>query len=280
MSKKWPLVVEAQELRDRLGEKNLLVIDVSIPQVYREGHIPGAIHLSYPSILLAHDNVDCDIPSDEVLSASLSGIGLLPQHHVVAYDSQYNPMASRFLWTLEEIGHQSFSIMNGGWHAWRNTGLPVDTRPRILVESKYQAKQTGKANATCEYIEKKLGDPNVVILDTRMLEEFTNELLMTDRGGNIPGAVHFDWERAINPDDHFRFLDDNIIMKYLSEIGVVPEKEIIIYCQTHFRSAHTYIVLKHLGFKNIRGYAAGYSEWGNASLTPIENEIFEEEEWA
>ena len=272
------IFIEAKELEACLGDENMLVIDISIPQVYKEGHIPGAVHLSYPKIVYAHDDVDCDIPPDDVLSKAFSELGLKPEHHVVIYDSQYNPMACRLCWTLEEIGHTQFSVINGGLHSWKDAGLPVEVEPNQLDVSEFRAQQTGNSNATTEYIKSKLNDPNVVILDTRLEEEFTNELLITDRGGKIPGAVHLDWMKNVNENDHFRLYPDDVMMKNFAKLGVVPEKEIIIYCQTHFRSAHTYQVLKHLGFTNIKGYAAGYSEWGNATDTPVEDEVFDEDE--
>jgi thiosulfate/3-mercaptopyruvate sulfurtransferase len=273
-----PRIIEAEILQAHLGDENLIVIDLSIPQVYKEGHVPGAIHLNYPQIVYAHDDVDCDILPDSDLSEALSKLGLLPEHKIVAYDAQHNPMACRLLWTLEELGYQDLSIMNGGWHAWKDAGLPVESDINVLPESNFSAHQSGKVNATREYIESKLGDPSVVFLDTRMHEEFTNELLITDRGGNIPGAVHFNWENNYNESDSYRFYSDDVLRKNFTSLGVVPEKEIIIYCQTHFRSAHTYWVLKYLGYENIRGYAAGYSEWGNATDTKIENEVFDEDE--
>ena len=80
-----PLIVEADELKHHLDDESVIVVDVSSPQVYKAGHIPGAIHLRIPDIFSAHDNVDCDIPSDEKLSENFSKLGLLPGHHVVAY---------------------------------------------------------------------------------------------------------------------------------------------------------------------------------------------------
>jgi len=277
MEIRLPLIIEAVELQQYLNHENVVVIDLSIPQVYKEGHVPGAIHLSYPTIVDAHDDVDCDIPSDDDLSDALSKLGLLSKHHVVAYDAQHNPMACRFLWTLEELGHQNYSLMNGGWHAWRDGGFPIDTQKNILPESNYYAKQKEIVNAKRKHIESKLNSSNVVILDTRMLEEFTNELLITDRGGNIPGAVHYDWMNSVDENNYFRFFSDDTLRESFSKLGVVPGKEIIVYCQTHFRSAHTYVLLKSLGFKNIKAYAAGYSEWGNAVDSVIDNEVFDDD---
>ena len=53
--------------------------------------------------------------------------------------------------------------------------------------------------------------------------------------------------------------------------GVTPDKEVIVYCQTHHRSAHTYWVLRYLGYPKVRGYAGSWSEWGNDLSLPIES---------
>ncbi len=267
-----PLLIEPAELVGKLNDPRLLIVDLSYRGSYDSGHVSGAIRLDYPSILSPHDNTDCDIPSNEVLSRSLSAIGLTPKRHVVAYDGQGNPMACRLFWTLEELGHTAVSVINGGWAAWKSEGLPAEQKPNTPQASNYQARRTGKALATKEYILSKIGNPNTVFLDSRTPEEFTNELIITDRGGKIPGAVHFDWLSAVDEENGMRLRPKADILRALYDLDVTLDKEIIPYCQTHMRSSHTYFVLKYLGYKNILGYAAGYSEWGNELDTPIENE--------
>ena len=56
----------------------------------------------------------------------------------------------------------------------------------------------------------------------------------------------------------------------------MKDKDIIVYCQNHLRSAHTYVVLKWLGYENVKAYAAGYCEWGNDPDSLIANEIEED----
>ena len=187
-------------------------------------------------------------------------------------------MATRLLWTLEEIGHTNVSYLDGGIAAWTTSGFDLVTDETLVKPTNYRAKRTGRTLAEKDYILSKLGNPNTVILDTRMMEEFTNELVICDRGGNIPGAVHYNWEESIDLDNDSKLKSEKALINVMNDLGVIPEKEIIVYCQTHLRSSHVYYVLKNIGYPKVLGYAAGYSEWGNDEQTPIENEFINDDD--
>jgi 3-mercaptopyruvate sulfurtransferase SseA len=40
-------------------------------------------------------------------------------------------------------------------------------------------------------------------------------------------------------------------------------------CQTHHRAAHTYFVLRLLGYPRLVGYDRSWSEWGNRDDLPL-----------
>ncbi|MEL6272933.1 MAG: rhodanese-like domain-containing protein, partial [Chloroflexota bacterium] len=47
-------------------------------------------------------------------------------------------------------------------------------------------------------------------------------------------------------------------------------KEILTYCQTGVRSAHTWFVLTELlGYPNVRNYDGSWIEWANNTDLPI-----------
>jgi thiosulfate/3-mercaptopyruvate sulfurtransferase len=51
---------------------------------------------------------------------------------------------------------------------------------------------------------------------------------------------------------------------------VTKEKEAVTHCQTGVRAAHTYFVLRMLGYERVRMYDGSWAEWGNAEDTPID----------
>jgi thiosulfate/3-mercaptopyruvate sulfurtransferase len=47
----------------------------------------------------------------------------------------------------------------------------------------------------------------------------------------------------------------------LAALGVTPDKEVVTYCRSGARAAHTYLVLRHLGFTRVRNYDGSWLEW-------------------
>ena len=265
-----PLIVEPEELVRNLDAENLLIVDLCRPETYAQTHVPGAVHVDYAQIVAARPPAMGMLPGEAQLSEVFSGIGLTPDRHVVAYDDEGSGRASRLLWTLDVIGHSRYSLLNGGLHAWLNDRDPVSSGEVHRPRSQYTVKFRGTAVADKNYIVSHLHDPNVVFVDTRTPAEYRGETRRAERVGHIPGAVNFDWVNAIDQTRSLRLKPAHELKQILSQLGVTPDKEVIAYCQTHHRSAHTYIVLKSLGYPRVRGYPGSWSEWGNSPETPIE----------
>ena len=265
----YPLVVEPSELSDRLHDESLLVVDLSSRNVRSHGHIPGSIHLEYENIVANRPPVGGLLPDDDHLSKTLSWLGLTSSSHVVAYDDEGGGKAGRLLWTLDVLGHEHMSLLNGGIHAWANEGYPLETGLVRPMPTTYTARAGLQGQADKEYILKNLDNADVVFLDTRTPEEYTGTKRFAFRAGHIPGAVNMDWVMAMDLRRNLRLKPEDELREMLAQRGVTPEREVVVYCQTHHRSSHTYVLLKALGFPRVRGYAGAWSEWGNLTDTPV-----------
>lgn len=265
-----PTVIEAENLSQLEQHDNLLIVDVRSPEQCVDGHIPGAVLLDYSTLVAKQGSAAGMLPATAQLSRALSSIGLTQDCHVVAYNDDNGSHAARLLWTLDVIGHSGYSLLNGGFAAWDECDLPVVSEPRPPTPTDYHAVVQAHKYADFDYVLGKIGDAGVVLLDTRSPDEYHGRQVRAERGGHIPGAVNFDWTLAIDQIDNGRLLGDDELVGLLDELGVTPDKEIIPYCQTHHRSAHTSFVLNHLGFSRVRAYAGSWSEWGNRSGAPVE----------
>lgn len=264
-----PLLIEAPLLAPLLDDPRLLIIDLSSEANYQHQHIPGAVHLSPAALKTGTPPAPGKLPSAEQLSAVFSQIGLTPERHVVAYDDEGGGWAGRLIWTLDVLGHQHSSYLNGGIHAWAAAGLPLSSEAVKLTASDYQAQIHQQPIAEIEDILAGIATPDQAIWDARSAAEYRGEKVLAARGGHIPGAINIDWLELIDDDNHKRLINLQQLQQRLEQLGLSRDKTIITHCQTHHRSGLTYLAMKILGYPNIKAYPGSWSEWGNHQELPI-----------
>ncbi|MFO7604600.1 MAG: sulfurtransferase [Gammaproteobacteria bacterium] len=265
------LIIEPTELETLLQQEHVVVIDLSAAATYVQYHIPGAVFLNYEWILHSEPPRMGLLPGRTQLEQVFGAMGISPDTRVIAYDDEGGGRASRFLWTLECAGHQDFSLLNGGLQSWSHEGHKVSSEIHWPVPARFSYQANTDPIAERQYILDHLNHEDVVIFDARSPQEYSGAKAFAQRGGHIPGAVNIEWTETLDKAHHMRLKGDAELRDLLAAKGVLPHKEIITHCQTHHRSAHSYIVLKHLGYTRVKGYPGSWSDWGNAPNTPIEN---------
>lgn len=266
-----PRLIEPDELEAQLGSEGLVIIDLSQAKTYADMHIPGARHIDYNQIVRAEKPVMGLLPTAEQFSMALSAIGIMPDDHIIAYDDEGGGKAARLLWTLECFGHKKYSLLNGGLHAWANEGHRLSREPADFSFSQYdisEVKDEGPVVAR-DYILAHLNNHDIALLDARSPQEFAGEKRYAERAGRIPGAINIEWTEFMDQERNLRLKADAELREILEGKGFTTDKTIIVYCQTHHRSAHTWFVLNYLGYR-ARGYEGSWSDWGNQAATPIE----------
>lgn len=266
-----PLILEPEILAQSLEQyDNLLIVDLSGPEHYAQAHIPGAVHVHPAETRGASSPVPGLLPEPGELEALLGRIGLTPERHVVAYDDEGGGWAGRLLWLLDCVGHDRFSLLNGGRIAWVEEGYPTTTeipsprktRPTIRIQS--------GPTADMDEVLAAIDVGGITIWDARSPEEYQGRRQSAARNGHIPGAVNLEWTELMDPDRNYRLLPEDQLRSRLRERGIDPGTGVITHCQSHHRSGLTYVVAKALGFPGVRAYAGSWAEWGNHPETPIE----------
>lgn len=263
------LLIEATELEAILDSPTTRVVDLSRHEVHRQYHIPGACLVDYAEIAVSRPPVHGLLPNAAALARLAGRMALTPETHVIAYDDEGGGKAARLLWTLDAMGHHNWSLLNGGLHAWANEGHPMvagDAPCSASAEVAIDLDSTPLADA--DYIRQRLhGD--LKLLDARTAEEYRGVKRYANQAGHIPGAVNFDWMNAIDQDRNLRLRDRDTLLAALATLGIGTDDEVVVYCQTHHRSSHSYVLLKYLGFAKVRGYPGSWSDWGNRMDLPV-----------
>lgn len=263
--------IEPDQLESLMDNENIVIVDLCKEKQYAQAHIPGAFFVNYINIIKIDKPVMGLLPENDAFSALLSGLGITKKSLIVAYDDEGGGCAARFVWTLHVFGHETAVVLNGGLHSWANEGRALDnTVPDKPEASGYQLKKTHHYTATRAFIQTHLKDKEVVFLDARSLAEYNGTKMFADKAGHIPGAIHYEWTTSMDQNNNLRRLPSEEIQQQLDDIGITKDKEVVCYCQSHHRSAYSWLVLKSLGYENVLGYPGSWSEWGNHPDTPVE----------
>jgi len=266
-----PLIIDPADVKPLFHEENIVIVDLCQADTYIKSHLPTAVFLEYAWIVRSDKPRMGLLPDEEQLSRVLSAYGITPETHVIAYDDEGGGRAARFLWSLDCVGHTKYSLINGGLHAWSHEGHELTNEVNFPIPVSRSVTINPAPIADKAYILDHHRDNDVVILDTRSPHEYTGTKVFAARGGHIPGAVNFEWTLAMDQQHNLRLKPAAELKQSFESAGITPDKTIVCHCQSHHRSAHTYIVLKSLGYTKVKGYPGSWSEWGNDPNTPIED---------
>lgn len=266
-----PHLITPTALNTALGaESKLLVIDLGNADRYPQQHIPGAVWLDYAEITRSDAPAAGLVATEENLSRVFSALGLTADTHVVAYDDAGNGKAARLCYTLDCIGHPHWSLLDGGLPAWLADGFATSNEVAEPEATDYQAQYADGVMWTADDILQQLHQDDFVTLDARSAAEYQGLEIKATHGGHIPGAAHYEWTRAMDNEQQKRLRDIDELRAELEAAGLTPDKQIVAYCQTHHRSAYSYVMLKYMGYPRVAGYPGAWSDWGNTETLPVE----------
>jgi thiosulfate/3-mercaptopyruvate sulfurtransferase len=264
-------LLEPEDLQAKLAsddQKRLLLVQVTSEQTFLQAHIPGAVLVTPQSLVCGIPPATGKLPSLASLNELFSALGYDPSLDIVIYDDEGGGWAGRFAWTLDVIGHRSWSYLNGGLYAWHGAGM-------ALAQGPAEARAPSNVNldidttpiAEIDDVMATLDDPKHIVWDVRSAEEYAGQRQVSARVGHIPGAINLDWLLLQDPQRQYRFAEN--VADSLAELGISTAEGIITHCQTHHRSGLSYMLGRLLGLP-IRAYHGSWSEWGNSPDTPIE----------
>jgi thiosulfate/3-mercaptopyruvate sulfurtransferase len=271
------VLVTTEWLAERLGEEGVVVAEVDEnPDLYREGHIPGAVELHWRDDL--QDPVERDIVDRSEFERLLGSRGIGNDTTVVLYGDKNNWFAAYAYWYLKIYGHEDVRILDGGRQKWIDEGRELTTDAPAPVPASYSAREADESiRVRRDVVLEGLGREDRALVDVRSPQEYSGELMAppgyeqegAQRAGHIPTAQSIPWAQAVRDDGTFKSPDE--LSELYGSKGVTPEKEVLAYCRIGERSAHTWFVLRELlGYPDVKNYDGSWTEWGSLVDVPIE----------
>lgn len=278
------MLITPEQLADSYTEGNTVIFDCRFnladtelgQRAYEQGHIPGAIyahldrHLSSP---ITPDTGRHPLPDPKRLLQWLREWGVSRNSQVVVYDDAGGAIALRLWWLLRWLGHQSVTLLDGGWQAWMESGKPQSTEPPTRpVDGDYIVKpDTRLVVSTAEILADVTSDsPRLLLIDARTAERYRGESEPIDPvAGSIPGACNLPLQK--NLDSNGRFLPPGQLREiYQPLLGQHAVDDVVAYCGSGVTACHTLFALELAGFGLGRLYADSWSGWIRDDQRPIQ----------
>jgi thiosulfate/3-mercaptopyruvate sulfurtransferase len=257
-----PPVVDADWLRARLGEPDLVVGDVRGPNAHARGHIAG----SRPLVLGSPPPMS----DPEVIEELAKEIGLRLRRHgvtgeeqLVLYDRGDGVGAMPSAQLAELAGHPRVAVLVGGIAAWPDE---LEVGAVELEPVKVRLEPRLDALPTRGEVERRLGEAGLVLLDVRTEEEFQGRggYPCDPRQGHIPGAQRIDEEALFDGPGLPKGAED-----IHAAVGAPAGAEVIAYCHSGSRSARATLALRAAGYR-ARNYPGSWHEWSRHADLPLE----------
>ena len=269
-----------QEIQVLLAEGSVLLVDIRDQDAFAEGHIPTAVNMPEIFSFLSTSSPEGLAALQKTFAASFSRVGVSHARKVVFYEDSFDTRygaSCRGYWLACYLGHRDCGILDGGFWAWQQCGLPEETAAIPPIPSRFVPQPNHALMATREDVLRALGDPETILLDNRDANEWQGQTSspygfdFAPRRGRIPGARWIEWYNFMNREPIPAFRPAHEIRALCAGQQIYPESDLIIFCFKGSRAANTYVALKLAGFSRLRVYFASWNEWARDPNLPIES---------
>jgi thiosulfate/3-mercaptopyruvate sulfurtransferase len=259
-------LIDVEWLKEHYSDPGVRILDVRVsdprlPIGYRMGHVPNSLPFDlHGDVYEMGYGLPKMKPADAIAQA-LGARGISNASTLVVYDESTGPLAAFVYWLLKYLGHSDVRVLNGGWHAWQRANAPVTRELSQVQTCPYAAHVDQSQRSTADWIQEHSQATDLVLLDARSDGEYYM--------GHIPGAVNLSFDAAIDYSNQMLKSEEELKRQF-EAVGVTPDKEIVTYCGSGSRSAHTYLVLKRLGYPRVRNYDGSMMDWVQMKRLPVE----------
>lgn len=269
MTGRWLIGVD--ELTQCHWREDVVVIDCRFAltepdagaRQYAAGHIPGAWYAHLDAGLSGTRGPHGGrhpLPDTAALARTFAawGIDSAPPSLVVAYDDSRFAFASRLWWLLRYCGHENVRVLDGGYRAWVDAGLPIATAVPTPAQGNFVARPQPQLVVDRQQVIARRGQAGHVLVDSRETPRFLGlEEPIDPHAGHIEGACNLPWQQVA--DERGFFLPPDAQRQRWGD--ALEAENIVVYCGSGVTACVNLLALAELGRDDAQLYAGSWSDW-------------------
>lgn len=262
------LVVSPAWVAERLGDPDLVILQVGDKPGYQSGHIPGARLLMLSDIAAPStgpDSLILQMPEPEALRARLAALGVSDKSKIVVYPTREGiQSATRVVFTLDAagLGQRTF-LLEGGMSAWTAGGGKASTEAPVVTPGKLSTLKMRPLVVDAAFVREHTGKPGYVVVDARAPDFYSGARAggmpsKPHKSGHIAGAASVPFSSVTTPD--FKLAAADEIAAKFKAAGVKTGDTVVAYCHVGQQATATIFAARTLGLKVLL-YDGSFEEW-------------------
>lgn len=274
-------LVTAEWLKAHAGDENLKIIDIRDEiegtDLGELPYIANAAVAPYASAgwRVEVEGVPAQIPPPEQIAELIGSLGIDGDDHVVIVpwgtDSSEFGGATRVYWTFKYLGHDTVSILDGGWRQYDAQGGERVAEPATPAAAEFPVQVRPELRATTADVEAALA-AGTKLIDARPeaqhLGQSKSPVVRIE--GTIPGSINVPHSNFYSA-EYASFATPETIAALTQSVDLVDGEENIVFCNTgHWASIAWFALHEVGGNENTAMYDGSMAEWAADPARPIQ----------
>ncbi|MDO1558638.1 sulfurtransferase [Brevundimonas sp. 2R-24] len=262
-------VIAADELKARLGEPALRVLDASwsvaegaLETAHRQARIPGAAFFDIDAVAEQDSPLPHVFPSAPTFQAHARRLGVNDGDEVVVYDQQGLFSAAR-AWFCFKAMSGCARVLDGGLPAWREAGGVLETGAADPTAGDFTARPRPELLIDRGGLRTAVAEGAIQWIDARPAPRFRGEAPEPRAGlrsGHGPGAVNLPFSDLI---DHDRLRPAGALRSRVEAAGIDLARPVAVSCGSGVTACIVLLALERLGVEG-RLYDGSWAEWASS----------------
>ena len=240
---------------------------------YQHAHIPGAVFVELETAFSGPRQAGGSggrhpMPGAQDVERAMRAAGVDDERLVVCYDRGDLLSAARAWWVLRYLGASAVRVLDGGFAAWTDAGLPVASVDEHAGRAgSFTAQPGSRRLLTADDVPAFAARRR--LLDARTAGRYAGRGETVDPvAGHIPGALSVPAAAGLGTSGRMR--DQQDLQAQFAERGIATGDDVAVYCGSGVSACTVALALSAAGVTDDAAvYVGSWSDWISEPSRPV-----------